>query len=171
MQMSRPYVYTLEELIPHVDFVFIGTPVRPLDELFNVDIPSVPNPTTRSELLKRVYEVEVEIYLKGDAGPRVNVLCNTVKIISQREEDMALIEYVPVPGPVPLTLGQRYLFLVRPFPTVPDKLIRYVLPGRFRLENGMATVESEWGPVSSHYPPMPEAELIQEVQAAIARNP
>lgn len=158
------------------DTVFIGTPVRLHEERVNTSRYGKdlgPDPYLAS--LHRVYEVNVERYLKGNEGSTVNIILDTEKEL-QLFPDEPGKEPVQLdrgyPAPIPPALGKRYLFFAMHSKAFPGLLGAAPQPGFFRLENGMAVIEGDWAwYLAKQYPPKPEAEFLQEVEAAIGRNP
>ncbi|MDY7078061.1 MAG: hypothetical protein SXV54_14185 [Chloroflexota bacterium] len=167
---------SIEELVHKANVIVIGRVVSVAEfPDFNLarDTRDHSQPASDITCPATVYEVKVERYLKGDAGPTLQI-ARAEKILPPEEIKEGVTVHMPDQA-IPLMVEARYLFFLVPGERYPDSsLPEYygfvpVQPTRFRLESGEARVESEWAWAERYFPSTTEEALLQQVMAEVVR--
>ena len=163
------------ELVQSSDIVVVAKVVNRKEESFNLARDPRDHSHPAADILQPavVYELQVEHYLKGK-GESTLYLVQAERTILPGENDKTQVA-VGSRAPKPLQVNTRYVLFLRrlemPYPDVPsgEWVAGVVEPYRFRLEGGMARVESPWPPAEMYFPPMPEKILFARVREMTGR--
>ncbi|MGH2449771.1 MAG: hypothetical protein ACRDGE_00565 [Candidatus Limnocylindria bacterium] len=128
-----------------------------------------PNDLTREDpnftSIAQEYVFAVEEVLKGDAGATITVAIARYGTIRDglRTTDFKYETFIP------LTIGARYVLMLRLAPTEPDLHAIAFEPSRFELGE-MAVARSAWHDAGEHFPERPTDDFLRELRALIANG-
>ena len=165
-------VTSFRDLVQSADIVVVAKVVNRKEEGFNLARDPRDHSRPATDILSPAvaYELQVEQYLKGRGESTLYLLTAERTLFTQQNDKaMSVVSHVTIP----LQLNSRYVLFLRrvdmPYPDVPAKewVAGVVEPYRFRLEGGMAWVESPWPPAEKYFPPMPEEALLERVRELV----
>ncbi len=163
---------SFRDLVQSADIVVVAKIVNRKEEGFNQARDPRDHSRPAADILSPAvaYELQVEQYLKGRGESTLYLLTAERTMFPQpNDKARAVVSHVTIP----LHLNSRYVLFLRrvamPYPDVPAKewVVGVVEPYRFRLEGGMAWVESPWPPAEKYFPPMPEEALLERVRGLV----
>ena len=167
--VSSAYVTadSVEDLASRSSVVVIGTVTSAKPERLEIpgELPGNPGkPDPNYTGVARVYEIEVERYMKGAEGSTLQVVQFEGSIVSiggqVREVQWKSAGY-------PLTTGTRYLLFLIPQGQVPDLWLGTAQPFRFTLSDGLAKAESPHGRIEELFPDRLESDFVSDVETVI----
>ncbi len=165
-------VTSFRDLVQSADIIVVAKVVNRKDEGFNLARDPRDHSRPAADILSPAvaYELQVEQYLKGRGESTLYLLTAERTLFPQQNDKArAVVSHVTIP----LQLNSRYVLFLRrvdmPYPDVPSKewVAGVVEPYRFRLEGGMARVESPWPPAEKYFPAMPEEALRARVRELV----
>lgn len=152
----------LHGLVHDSDIVIVGTVLAQADQTSSVVSEGM-------VAIHANYTLEPDQYLKGSGGATLDFRLTVAHNIKDEQRDYA----VAVQSADPLTVGDRYIFFLRW--TRDGRVTLAAEPGRFKIEDAIASVESTVAMAGGHtmdfsdtFPSRSLADLIEDIVSAAA---
>jgi len=157
--------WSYSDLADKSELVIIGRPVAVGETMIELEKP--PEENIHSKL--QVYQVEVELYLKGNGEDKIQVVQfqGYVKTDSGTPTVVEIIGTKNAEGYLPLSLNASYLMFLRPtiLASEGDYYAGAVHPWRFVISDGCVYIEDIYAEdIANYFPAQPLENVFEELK-------
>ncbi len=165
---------SVSDLTQQSDIVVLGTVTQLEDEQFNTarNTRDPSQPASDLYIKGAIYDILVEQYLKGSGGSEIRILQSENITLPSTYSEGSTVNITD--DFIPIAVDGRYVFFLSKVESYPDSPFPDLFSGtaepyRFRIENGIAKVESPAQLAANQFPLEKEDELIQEIKNVLAK--